>query len=216
MAPLRYHDVRLSFDRRREVLWKSLWRYYFRRYVRPSDCVLELGCGYGHFINNVEARRRIGIDSWPGCLSYLAQGVEGRVGDATDLAFLDDRSVNFVLASNLVEHLSHDAFGRLLDQLKQKLAPGGLVVFVQPNFRYAYREYFDDFTHVTAYSHVTLCDALAASGFDVVESRPRFMPLTIKSRFKVSPALIWLYLKSPIKPLGKQMLVVARVTRETA
>ena len=207
----RYHDVRFAFDARREVLWRSLWRFWFSRYVKPTSCVLELGCGYGHFINNVVARRRIGVDEWSGFLDHLADGVEGHVGDATDLGFVESRSVDFAFASNVVEHLSQDAFRRLLQQLARTLAPGGLAAFLQPNYRFAYREYFDDFTHVAVYSHVTLSDFLTARGFDVVECHPRFLPLTIKSRFKVWPPLIWLYLNSPLKPFGKQMLIVARV-----
>jgi hypothetical protein len=44
----------------------------------------------------------------------------------------------------------------------------------------------------------------------VIETRPRFLPLTIKSRLPVHPALIAAYLKSPIKPLAKQMSLRAR------
>ena len=51
---------------------------------------------------------------------------------------------------------------------------------------------------------------LAASGYEIVEVVPRFLPLTIKSRLPVWPALIRLYLSLPFRPLGKQMLVVAR------
>lgn len=211
-----YHDTRFAFDRRREVLWRSLWKYHFSRYVRASDCVLELGSGYCDFINNVEAGSRIAIDSWHGFLAYLTSGIEGHVGNATELGFIKNRSVHFAFASNLVEHLTQEEFGRLLDQLKEKFAPGGLLALLQPNYRYAFREYFDDYTHVAIYSHVSLCDFLRARGFEIVECIPRFVPLTIKSRFKVRPILIWLYLHSPLKPLGKQMLIVARVARETS
>ena len=212
MPDIGYHQTRFAFDARREVLWRSLWKYWFSRYVKPSDCVLELGCGYAHFINNVQAARRIAVDSWPGFTHYLNGGVQGHVGDATDIGFVEDGSVNFAFASNLVEHLSQEEFGRLLDQLTRKLARGGVLALLQPNYRYAFREYFDDYTHVTVYSHVTLCDFLTANGFEIVECVPRFVPLTVKSRFKVSPFLIWLYLHSPLKPFGKQMLIVARVS----
>ena len=57
---------------------------------------------------------------------------------------------------------------------------------------------------------MSLCDFLDAHGFDVIECQPRFLPLTVKSRLPVSPALIRLYLSSPWKPLGKQMLLRAR------
>ena len=84
------------------------------------------------------------------------------------------------------------------------------MVIVQPNYFYAYREYFDDYTHVAVYSHVSLADFVAANGFEIVETKPRFLPLTIKSRLPVWPILIRLYLAMPIKPMGKQMLVRAR------
>jgi SAM-dependent methyltransferase len=208
-----YHDTRLSFDPRRQVLWQSLWKYHFSRYVRRTDCVLELGSGYGDFINSVEARRRLAIDLWPDLLKHLAPGVEGHIGNATDLAFLDDHAVNLVFASNLVEHLTKEDFGRMLDQLRYKLAIGGRLALLQPNYRYAFREYFDDYTHVSVYSDVSLCDFLRAKGFEILECYPRFLPLTIKSRMKISPLLIWSYLHSPFKPLGKQMLVVATPAR---
>ena len=208
--PQGYHDTRFSFDPRRTVLWRSLWKYRFSKYVQPGDCVLELGSGYGDFINSVEAKRRVAVDSWPEFIRHLASGVEGHVGNAVELSFLDDRSVNFAFASNLVEHLSQDDFVRMLRELRRKLAIGGRLALLQPNFRYAFREYFDDYTHVAVYTHLSLCDLLRAEGFEILECYPKFLPLTIKSRFKVWPFLIWFYLNSPLKPLGKQMLVVAR------
>jgi SAM-dependent methyltransferase len=210
-----YHQTRLPFDPRREVLWRALWKYYFSKRIAPSDCVLELGCGYAHFINNVRARRRIALDSWPGFLKYLAKGVEGRVGSTVDLTFLEDGSVDFVLASNLFEHLTKHDFRVVLDQLRRKLTATGKVVVLQPNYRYAYKQYFDDYTHVTVYSHESLCDFLCTNGYEVLEREPRFMPLTVKNRSMVVwGPLIGLYLKLPFRPLGQQMLVIARPRAE--
>jgi hypothetical protein len=54
-----------------------------------------------------------------------------------------------------------------------------------------------------------MCDFLAAHGFRVIECKPRFLPLTIKSRLPVFPWLIRLYLALPARPLAKQMLIRA-------
>ncbi len=43
--------------------------------------------------------------------------------------------------------------------------------------------------------------------------KPRFLPLTVKSQLPVSPWLVRAYLPSPIKFLGKQMLISARLRR---
>ena len=55
-----------------------------------------------------------------------------------------------------------------------------------------------------------LFDELLAADRAVLDVQPRFLPLTVKSRLPVWPPLIGAYLKSPVKPLGKQMLVRAR------
>ena len=205
-----FHETRFSYDARRETLWRSLVSFFFQRWIREDDCVLELGAGYGHFINNVKARRRIALDVWDEMPSFLQAGVESHVGSVTDLNFVEDGSVDFAFASNLFEHISKDDLAEVLRQLEAKLSERGVVCLVQPNYRYAYREYFDDYTHITVYSHVSMVDFLGHCGYEIVECKPRFMPLTIKSRVSISPFLIWLYLKLPVKPLGKQMLIVAR------
>jgi hypothetical protein len=177
--------------------------------VAPEACVLELGAGYGHFINNIRCRRRIALDSWPGMPQFLSPGVEGIVSAATDLSAVEEESVDFAFASNLFEHLTQNELAATLEQLRHKLKKSGTLNILQPNYRFAYREYFDDYTHVAVYSDRSLADFLGAHGFRVSECYPRFLPLTIKSRFPVFPFLIRTYLRLPFKPMGGQMLIRA-------
>ena len=208
-----YHESRLEFDQRRDTVWKALWRYHFRHLVPADACVLDLGCGYGEFINNVSARRRIGLDMWDGMPAHLAPGVEPIVGSVTDLDTIADGSVDFAFASNLFEHIPQEALVAVLAQLRAKLTKRGTLTMIQPNYRYAYREYFDDYTHVAIYSHISMADLLVANGWEVLDVKPRFLPLTVKSRLPVSQWLIALYLRMPFKPMGKQMLLRARPVR---
>ena len=205
-----YHEVRLAHDPRREVLWRALWRHYFRQLIGPEDCVLDIGCGHGAFINAVTARKRIGLDSWPGFPAYLEPGVEAIVGTAIEVGELVTEPVDFAFASNLIEHLTQSDLVTMLAGVRKILSGRGTLNIIQPNFRYAYREYFDDYTHLTVYTDVGLCDLLRASGFDILEVKPRFLPLSLKSRLPVRESLIRAYLASPIKPMGKQMLIRAR------
>jgi len=204
-----YHETRLAYDGRRHILWKALCDCYFQGLVRPGDCVLELGAGYGDFINQIRCRRRIAIDIWQGMMEHLQPDVEGHVGPVTDLQVIEDGSVDFVFASNLFEHLAQAEFAKALKALRAKMKTGATLNILQPNYRFAYREYFDDYTHVTVYSDRSLADFLEVNGFQITEVHPRFLPLTIKSRLPVSATLIRLYLALPLKPLGKQMLVRA-------
>ena len=208
-----YHQSRLPPDERRDLVWRALWRHHFRHVISADACVLDLGCGYGSFINNVVAARRIALDSWPSFPHYLAPGVEAIVGDITDLTQLPEGTIDFAFASNVFEHISKSDLSRVLDGLRSKLSPTGLLTILQPNYRYCSREYFDDYTHVSIYSHISLADFLLANRYEVLKVRPRFLPLTVKSRLPTWPWLVAAYLASPIKLLGKQMLLVARPLR---
>src|SRR5262245_13548593 len=134
MSTEAYFQARFAFDPRRDLLWQTLCRHYFSRLIPPSACVLELGAGYGHFINHVKARRRIAVDAWSGFTGHVQPDVEARVGSVTDLSFLEPASVDFVFASNLFEHLTQDEFSSVLQQLQTALVPEATVNIVQPNF----------------------------------------------------------------------------------
>jgi len=205
-----YHESRLKTDPRRGQVWASLWRFFFTHRIQPDYTVIDLGAGYGDFINHVRAQRRIAIDQWQEMPEHIQEGVESVVGSITDLGFLNNDSIDYAFASNIFEHISKSDLEGTLNQLSMKLSLRGTLTILQPNYRYCYREYFDDYTHVSIYSHISLCDFLAANGWEVLEVQPRFLPLTIKSRLPSWPFLIGIYLRLPFKPLGKQMLIVAR------
>jgi len=205
-----YHKVRLGHQPKRSVVWAALWRYYFRYRIAATDTVLDLGCGYGDFINHVIAKRRIALDLWPEFVTHIAPGIETLVAPLTDLSALEDGTIDYAFASNVVEHVTKEEFASLLAGLKRKLSARGRLTLIQPNYRYASAEYFDDYTHISIWSHVSLADFLMANGYEVIEVRPRFLPLTVISSIPIFPPLIGLYLISPFKPLGKQMLLSAR------
>jgi len=211
-----YFQSRLSLDPRRTVLWKTLWDCYFRFLIHEDETVLDLGAGYCDFINNVRARNRFAVDQWLGIKKYAAPGVHAHVGELTDLGWLADGSVDFAFASNVFEHISRADLSRILTQLRAKLSQRGRLCLIQPNYRYSYKEYFDDYTHVTVFSHVSLQDFLKANEFRILDCRPRFLPLTIKSRLPVHPLLIRAYLFLPLKPQAKQMLVLAEPARSSS
>ncbi len=206
-----YHESRLPYDPKREVLWQVLCEHFFQPMIARDHCVLELGAGYAHFINHIQCAKRIAIDQWDGLVQNVQPGVIAHVGSVTELDFLEPASVDFAFASNLFEHLTQKEFATVLAQLRTKLKPGGTLNILQPNYRFAYKEYFDDYTHVAVYSHFSICDFLANQGFRVIDCQPGFLPLTIKSRLPVWAFLIRLYLALPFKPMGKQMLIRAVV-----
>ena len=209
MTEKSYHSTRFTPDPRRQILWQTLVAHEFQKHIPPAAAVLELGAGYGHFINAIQARRRIALDVWPGMTEHLAPGVEGIISDISQLDAITDDSIDYVFSSNCFEHVSQQKLIDCLTQLRRKMKPGATLNLVQPNFKYCAREYFDDYTHVSIYTETGLADLLIAHGFKISRCVPRFMPFSIKSSMPVWPWLIRLYLSSPFKPFGKQMLIRA-------
>ncbi len=206
-----YHQTRFSNDPRRAIVWREIIRYLARRFPL-GEMVLDVGCGYGEFINSVQSKNRFALDRNPEMKKYLAPGVSFLAADAPDVGeSFPPATFDFIFSSNLLEHLERREVGRLLSSIHTLLKPGGHVGILMPNYRLTVRRYFDDYTHQTPLSDVALSDWLESEGLKVVLSKPRFMPYSLKgSRLPVSSFLVRCWLWSPFKPGAGQMLFVAR------
>ncbi|MDF8264451.1 class I SAM-dependent methyltransferase [Luteipulveratus flavus] len=203
-----YFETRLAQNASREQVWRHLCEY-FARWVGPDDDVLELGAGWCDFSNHIRARRVVAMDIDATVEKAAKDGVTAVVGDCTDLSRFEDGSFDVVFASNLLEHLQRDQSGPLLAEARRVLRPGGRLILMQPNFRLNPGRYFDDFTHVAVYTDQSLQDYLVSEGWTIEQAYPKFMPLTLKSKGSGLTFLVPWYLRSPVKPLAGQMLVVA-------
>ncbi len=203
-----YFETRLAPSRSREQVWRHTCRY-LERWIRPDDDVLELGAGWCDFSNHIRARSVTAMDLDSTVVRAADQHVRAEVGDCTDLRRFAGGSFDVVFASNLLEHLERPLASRLLAEAGRVLRPGGRLILMQPNFRLNPGRYFDDFTHVAIYTDRSLSDFLASEGWTVRDVLARFLPLTLKSRGSGLAFLVPWYLRSPVKPLAGQMLVVA-------
>jgi ubiquinone/menaquinone biosynthesis C-methylase UbiE len=204
-----YFETRLTQNASRERVWRHLC-HYLTRWVAAEDEVLELGAGWCDFANHIQARRVVAMDLDATVKRAAAPHVEAVVGDCTDLTRFEDDSFDVVFASNLLEHLERPASQRLLRGARRVLRPNGRLILMQPNFRLNPGRYFDDFTHVAIFTDQSLRDYLTSEGWAVTAAMPRFLPLTLRSQGSRLTFLVPWYLRSPVKPLAGQMLMVAQ------
>ena len=218
-----YHTTRLIRNKKHQVVWKCLCELFFDKLVMsPTNSrVLDLGAGYGEFINHIDARHKIALDLWEGIKDFINDDVTPVIGSVELIdellkeASLQHQSLDMVFASNLFEHLSHHQIQKILACLCDYLTVSGKLVIMQPNYKYCYKQYFDDYTHISVWTDSSLCDFLQSNGFKIEKVYPKFLPFSMKPRF---PAIKWLiklllrcYLLSPVKPLAGQMLIIARL-----
>ena len=122
-------------------------------------------------------------------------------------------SVDVVFCSNFFEHLpDKQTFLPTLTEIRTVLRPGGRLLFCSPTSDWSAAH--------TGTSSIIICRLpigrswrrARASGFDIVEVIPRFLPYTTRSGLPQSPWLVRLYLA--VRPawrlLGGQTWMVAR------
>lgn len=206
-----YHAAHFTGHPSRTVVWRAV-AAHLAPLIPPDGAVLELGAGYCDWINHVAAARRVAVDVWDELPRHAGAGVEAVVHDLdTGWPPLGHAAFDAVLASNLLEHFAPDRALGLAREIAACLRPGGRLVLIQPNFRYAFRRYFDDYTHRAVFTDVSLPNMLRAAGLAIDEVRPRFLPYSMRGlRVPVPGWVVRAYLHSPIKPAAGQMLVVAR------
>jgi len=56
------YELRFSGNQQyRNEVWKILTKSFFQQYILPNSDVLDIGSGWGEFINNIRPLAKVGI-----------------------------------------------------------------------------------------------------------------------------------------------------------
>ena len=196
----------------RRAVWKVLIADYFSRFLRRDDCILDLGCGYGEFINQAPCARRFAMDLNPNTKERLDPEVKLLPQDCSVAWPLPDGELDVVFTSNFFEHLpDKTTLGRTLDEIQRCLKPGGRLIALGPNIRYLPGRYWDFWDHHLPLTEKSLVEALENRGFSIATCSGKFLPYTMSNRVQYPLVLLRMYLHFPWawRVLGKQFLVTA-------
>ena len=197
----------------RNRVWKILIEEFFSKWIRSTDHILDLGCGYGEFINNTKCEVRHAMDLNPKSQSLLADGIVFHQQDCSESWEIDSNSLDLVFTSNFFKHLpSKESLDRTVGEIKKALKPGGILIAMGPNISVLKGKYWDFWDHHVALSDQSLCELLQIHDFTIEQSESKFLPYNMV-RVKERPLfLVSLYLRFPFfwKIFGKQFLIVAK------
>jgi SAM-dependent methyltransferase len=208
-----YHRRFVRTAAYRNKVWQILTRMFFSKWVAPAATVLDLGCGYGEFINNIQAGRKIAMDLNPDAGSHLAANVEFLHQDCSGPWPLPDNSLDVIFTSNFFEHLpDKDSLNRTLRQALRALKPGGRIIAIGPNIKYLHGEYWDFYDHHVYLTETSLGEAMEVEGYQIDVITPRFLPFTMVQAPEYPMFFVRLYVALPWlwKLRGRQFLLVAR------
>jgi SAM-dependent methyltransferase len=196
----------------RNQVWRVLTARFFSKWIAQTDIVLDLGCGYGEFINNVQAAKKYAMDLNPDSVNHAADDVELILHDCSTAWPVPASSLDVVFTSNFLEHLfDKQQVMNTLRNAFESLRPGGRIVAIGPNIKHLPGEYWDFFDHLVPLTELSLSEALVAAGFQIEECCGRFLPYTMSEGRKYPPVFVRLYIRFRLawRLLGKQFLVVA-------
>ena len=209
-------EYRLRFEAMagyRDQVWKILTREFFQAYVPKDGAVLDLGCGWGEFINNIEARVKYGMDLNPESERRLSPNVQFLKQDCSTAWALPDASLDVVFTSNFFEHLpTKESLRATILQVRRCLRPGGTLICVGPNVKYVPGAYWDFWDHHLPLTELSLSELLDVTGFRVTTRTARFLPYSMSQGFAPPVVFVALYVRLQFlwRFFGKQFLVIAK------
>jgi SAM-dependent methyltransferase len=211
------YEIRFSeIQQYRNEVWKILTKSFFQHYIPADSDILDIGSGWGEFINNIEGKIKRGIDLNPDGKQHLKPSVEFINQDCSHEWPLPDDTLDVVFTSNFFEHLpSKLHIEKTIAQARRCLKPNGRLICLGPNIKYLPGVYWDFWDHHVGITEMSLAELLKIQGFDIEKCMAKFLPFSMANN---QPPLIFvkLYLAFPMawRLFGKQFLIVAKNTKK--
>jgi len=204
----RFRDIDTD---KKKVTWEEIAGFIYKKLSGPQ-AILDPAAGKCELINAITSKEKWAVDLNDYFIKkYAGPEVRIVIGDIFEVELPDDH-FDGVFISNFLEHLnSQEEVATLLEKMYKCLKPGGKIAIMGPNFRYAYRSYFDFADHTVMLTELGLAEHLYGAGFAIENIYPRFLPLSFRGGLPVSRFLVRTYLSLPLawRILGKQFLLIA-------
>jgi ubiquinone/menaquinone biosynthesis C-methylase UbiE len=154
-------------------------RFFKNCDIGSNPRILDIGCCTGKALklfSNVKNLELCGID----VRDEGATGFEFKKCNLeTDPIPYPDNHFDYIYSKSVLEHVFNT--DNFLSEALRVLKPGGTVVFLTPDWVSCMDVFWDDYTHVRAFSRKSLRDALMITGFEGVDCEHFYqLPFTWK------------------------------------
>jgi SAM-dependent methyltransferase len=163
----------------------KLTKYLFEFYGMNANMkLLEVGCGRGEFLNGFNncGLRAFGVDMLPNALiKFPNANIKIADLEKNKLPY-PSNSFDVVFSKSVIEHFYYPE--NIIKEIYRVLKPGGLVITMCPDWKYNYKIYYEDYTHRTPFTELSLKDIHLIHGFNKVHVKKfRQLPIIWKFNF---------------------------------
>ena len=55
------YKIRFTEDEllRKNAIWRIICQDFLKKFIKNTDVILEIGCGFGEFLNNINGKKKI-------------------------------------------------------------------------------------------------------------------------------------------------------------
>ena len=149
---------------------QKLINYLFNAFqMKKGMTLLEPGCGRGE---HLRLFKELGLDVYGLDLSpeasVLAEDLDITIFDLETggLPYPDDH-FDIIYSKSFLEHIRDPS--KFLKEAYRVLKPGGLLLSLVPDWESQYKKFYDDYTHVSPFTIISLKNIQLVLGFDNVE-----------------------------------------------
>ena len=154
---------------------------YERLNMQKGMKMLEPGVGRGEHLREFKnlGLEVKGLDVSKEAVA-LSPDLDIEVYDADDNRWpFDNDSFDVVYSKSFIEHLTNPSM--YVTEAYRVLKPGGLLLTLTPDWEVNYKKFFDDYTHVSPFTYVSLNNIQKSAGFiDVDAYKFRQLPIVWK------------------------------------
>ena len=148
--------------------------------MKVGQKILDVGCRRGDFLRGFYryGLKCYGVDQ-SNSAKKICPEAEIKVADLEERLPYEDNVFDIVYSKSVIEHFYYPE--KLAVEMFRVLKPGGTIIALTPDWEEVYRVFFDDYTHRTPFTSVSLNYFLKIHGFENVQTRQfRQLPILWK------------------------------------
>ena len=152
--------------------------------IFSNSKILEIGCGRGEFINSFSKFNKIvyAVDNSKAILKHFPKINFYKVNLEEDRLPFEDDYFDVVFSKSVVEHFYYP--DKIIKESYRVLKKKGIIITLTPEWKYIYKSFYEDYTHRTPFTKVSLNDLKLICGFKNIETESfKQLPLIWKNDF---------------------------------
>jgi SAM-dependent methyltransferase len=152
--------------------------------IQNNSSILDLGCGRGEFLNEFinNGMEGHGIDISDFAIEFCPKAKINVIDIEKEKIPYPDNTFDVVYSKSFVEHFYYPE--KIFNEIYRVLKPGGTIITLTPEWQYIYLSFFEDFTHRTPFTNLSLREIQEMSGFKDIEVESfKQLPIIFENNF---------------------------------